>query len=123
LEWPRATGNWSANGKIAFDNGSPSSGDILVISADGGGLEQLTRPGYAQHPPRLIAQRPEDRVHEHADGNDEIYFMNADGTDPTRLTFNPATDNAAAWSPDGQKILFQSARDGNVEIRSRIRCR
>jgi Tol biopolymer transport system component len=55
--------------------------------------------------------------------NDEIYFMNADGTDPTRLTFNPATDNAAAWSPDGQKILFQSARDGNVEIRSRIRCR
>ena len=35
------------------------------------------------------------------DGNDEIYTMNADGTNPIRLTNNTGTDVDPAWSPDG----------------------
>jgi TolB protein len=46
------------------------------------------------------------------DGNPEIYTMAADGSDPRRLTNNPANDNSAAWSPNGQKIAFVSDRDG-----------
>src|SRR5207247_1940126 len=45
------------------------------------------------------------------DGNDEIYVMNADGSSPTRLTNNPATDFEPAWSPNAQKIAFTSQRD------------
>jgi len=52
------------------------------------------------------------------DGNLEIYSMNADGTNPTNLTNNPAADIRAAYSPDGSKIAFQSGRDGNSEIYS-----
>jgi TolB protein len=33
------------------------------------------------------------------DGKDEIYVMNADGSNQTRLTNNPAFDFAPAWSP------------------------
>jgi hypothetical protein len=33
------------------------------------------------------------------DGNYEIYVMNADGTGQTRLTNNPAADNASNWGP------------------------
>jgi Tol biopolymer transport system component len=33
------------------------------------------------------------------DGNAEIYVMNADGTNQTRLTINPANDFDPAWSP------------------------
>ena len=50
------------------------------------------------------------------DGNDEIYSMYADGTSPTRLTNNPASDYDPAYSPTAQKIAFTSKRDGNDEI-------
>jgi Tol biopolymer transport system component len=40
------------------------------------------------------------------DGDFEIYLMNADGSDPTRLTTNPADDREPAWSPDASEIAF-----------------
>ena len=43
------------------------------------------------------------------DGNSEIYVMNADGSNPTRLTFSDMADSFPYWSPDGSKILFQSS--------------
>jgi Tol biopolymer transport system component len=50
------------------------------------------------------------------DGNSEIYVMNANGTNQTRLTRNPASDVKPSWSPDGKQIAFQTNRDGNDEI-------
>jgi Tol biopolymer transport system component len=46
----------------------------------------------------------------------EIYIMNKDGTEQTRLTNNPAIEEDPNLSPDGTKILFISFRDGNGEI-------
>jgi len=43
-------------------------------------------------------------------GNAEIYVMNADGTSPTRLTNDPQADGRPVFTPDGQTILFHSAR-------------
>jgi hypothetical protein len=49
-------------------------------------------------------------------GNPEIHTINADGTDPARLTNNGADDLSPKWSFDGTKIAFVSTRDGNPEI-------
>src|SRR5258705_597860 len=45
------------------------------------------------------------------DGNSEIYVMNADGTNQTRLTNNPADDQNPSMSPDSSKIAFTSNLD------------
>lgn len=45
------------------------------------------------------------------DANYEIYVMDPDGNNQTRLTNHPATDDAPRWSPDGTRILFESLRD------------
>lgn len=53
----------------------------------------------------------------HRDGNTaEIYVMNADGSNQTRLTNNAFTDSLPAFRPDGQKIVFFSDRTGNDQI-------
>lgn len=43
-------------------------------------------------------------------GNAEIYVMNADGTNPTRLTTDPQIDGDPVFTPDGQSIVFHSTR-------------
>jgi Tol biopolymer transport system component len=50
------------------------------------------------------------------DGNEEVYTMNADGTNRVDLTRNPADDTDPRWSADGSRIVFASNRSGNYQI-------
>ncbi len=44
------------------------------------------------------------------DGNNEIYVMNPDGSDQTRLTFDSRNDQRPDISPNGEQIVFSSNR-------------
>lgn len=49
-------------------------------------------------------------------GNWDIYLAPADGASATRLTFDPASDQGAAWAPDRSRVAFHSFRDGDADI-------
>ncbi len=50
------------------------------------------------------------------DGNDELYLMDYDGENQTRLTFNKVIDLMPAWSMDGQAIAYTSYRHNNPDL-------
>jgi len=103
---------WSPDGKqIAFAHffGDNSFTDIALINVDGSGLTRLTN-SHGEYP----TWSPDGTQIAFAtarDGNYEIYVMNADGTNQTRLTDNPAYDMSPVWSPEGTQIAFDTQRD------------
>jgi Tol biopolymer transport system component len=50
------------------------------------------------------------------DNHDDVWIINADGTDLTQLTDSAAHDFDPSWSPDGSRIAFRSERSGDPEI-------
>ena len=60
--------------------------------------------------------------HSNSAGNTELYVMNPDGTDQTRITFDPRVDQQPDISPNGRQIVFNSTRitdtnpEGDLEI-------
>lgn len=50
------------------------------------------------------------------DGDQEIYLMDADGSNLRQLTRNTSADDYPSWSPDGRFIAFISNRDGSYAL-------
>ncbi|HEX9563858.1 MAG TPA: hypothetical protein VF981_07795 [Gemmatimonadaceae bacterium] len=48
-------------------------------------------------------------------GNRDLYVLDEDGREVTRLTADPAEDFGGAWSPDWRWIAFTSKRNGRSE--------
>ena len=46
----------------------------------------------------------------------EVFVINADGSGEINLSNSPGWDLGARWSPDGQRVVFSSERDGNHDI-------
>lgn len=48
--------------------------------------------------------------------NSDLWIINSDGTNLTRITTNPNRDYWPVWSPDGQKLAFTSVNSGNYDL-------
>ncbi|HKE78230.1 MAG TPA: hypothetical protein VKB54_02945 [Solirubrobacteraceae bacterium] len=116
--------------KIAFRHGDDlvePSGDeeIYVMDADGTNVRRLTDNADFDSAPawspdgRQIAfeNAPAATLQPGVEPQEkDIYVMDADGTNVRRLTDSPGLDEGPVWSPDGTKVAFSSARDGQQEI-------
>jgi Tol biopolymer transport system component len=104
------------NGKIAYNS---SDGYIHTMNPDGSGTTILPIPAepYGGAEPAFSPDGTKITFYSSQNSEKyEIYTVNIDGTDVTRLTNNSANDMEPTFSPDGKKIAFTSDRDGNYEI-------
>lgn len=122
---------WSPDGSQLVFSGTRFGGiNIVRMNADGTGQVPLTdtldpiintQPAWSPDGTKIafVSNRAGT-----GSGRAEIWVMNADGTNPVRLTENIllgsffGADTGPAWSPDGTRIAFSSTRNGlnNPEI-------
>ena len=121
---PQHDATWSADGlRLAWTKveQTPGQGNLDLWTSLADGSE-----------PRLLAGNKDGLSHEEwaswsPDGkqlvftstfekNQELYVVDADGENRTRLTNDPAFDVHPHWSPDGKKIVFASSRWGDFEL-------
>jgi Tol biopolymer transport system component/DNA-binding winged helix-turn-helix (wHTH) protein len=108
--------------KIVFASDRSGAGGIWVCESDGSKPRLLRSCGpYNTGTPRWS---PDGRriVFDSsscvpgADGNPDIYLIDAEGGTPTRLTDHPGEDIVPSWSRDGQWIYFASNRNGTMQV-------
>src|SRR5207253_9113056 len=93
----------------------PRMSTMLLLTA---GLHKGAACNYSNGPmtlPAVAARSGRIAFTSDRDGTEQIYLMNADGSNPTRLTRGPASNSNAAWSPDGTTIAFASNRARNAK--------
>jgi TolB protein len=107
---------WSPDGKkIAYmSSGYDLCDQIFVVNADGGDPVQLSDGYNYEGEPAWSPDSKKIVYCQYSTGNSQIYVMNEDGTNQTRLT--QGSDHYPAWSPDNKKIAFSSNRDANHQI-------
>jgi TolB protein len=115
---------FSPNGKrIVFTRYDGKRG-LYRIKADGSGLKRLTtnrsddNAAFSPDGERIVFARGEYGPLKRgmAPVGPDIWVMRADGTHERALTSNPAPDDYPTFSPNGNKIAFDSERGDNADI-------
>jgi Tol biopolymer transport system component len=114
--------SWSPDGsKIAFVSARDGNDEIYVMNADGSNQTRLTNntafdwdPAWSPDGTNIAFASTRDFASTPGNVNDflELYVMDANGSNPVRLTTNNKGDGQPSWSPDGTKIAFTTQRDG-----------
>ena len=90
---------------------------IRVMDADGTNDRAITAVNNSRdHLPAWSPDGTQILFTTDRDGNEEIYRMNADGSNQINVSRSDSIDHTPSWSPDGTQITFVSARDGYLEV-------
>ena len=114
------------SGTLAFQSDVRSSSNpngrvkIYRIDLATGVITPLTRDGdWNDEQPRWSPDGQRIAFKSDRSGSYNLYVMDADGRNVTRLTDHGGSDHDPAWHPDGQSLLFASDRDrgaGRVDL-------
>ena len=106
-------------GRIAFQSDRGGSYDIYVADADGRNAVNLSNTAGRDERGPDWSPTGAQIVYEVGDGRDngELWVMNADGSNPHRLSNQVVLGRAPAWSPNGGSVAFmRQGSDGYWQI-------
>jgi len=90
---------------------------IYRSDAEGTGPIELTKLfGYTVGSPVWSPDGSRIAFDARVEGNPDIWVMNADGSQPRRMTTEMSEDVTGAWAPDGNSIVFCSNRSGDLQL-------
>ncbi len=104
--------------KLVFQSNRNGNWDIYILDVETLTEKRLTDSAEDEVFPawspngKLIAYIVQDE-----NGNTDLYAMNIDTGQVKRVTTDGKTINAV-WSPEGDRIAYQSERDGNLDVYS-----
>ena len=95
--------------RILMTRLGPSQSSLFVSNADGSGEQKLTE-GYLDYNPVWSPDGQWIVFTSERNGSADLYRMRPDGSGLERLTDDPAYDDQATLSPDGNRIAFVTTR-------------
>jgi Tol biopolymer transport system component len=107
------------DGKLLFQSNRDGNYDIYVMDLETGMVTRLTDSPEHEFEPALSPDGTRiafARARIDMSGQD-IYVMNADGTDPQRIVYmDESIAMCPDWSPDGSQIIFYATRASHFHL-------
>jgi eukaryotic-like serine/threonine-protein kinase len=105
------------NGTLVFRSGVPSLQALAWLDREGKRIAAVGDPGQLiQTVLSPDGKRATVSVYDHAAHNNDLWIYDLVRNLRSRFTFDPANENGGVWSPDGSRVVFNSSRNGHLDL-------
>jgi TolB protein len=105
------TASFSPDGKLIYYASSAAGvAQIFVAGIDGQGFRRISHRDAISVEPKVNPKNPNTLLFVSGPNGQQIYSMNAEGTNVERVTNGEGEASNPSWNPDGQHIAFSWTR-------------
>jgi Tol biopolymer transport system component len=104
--------SWAPDNKIVYASDASGSADIYEVSANGGGVRQLTSGMNRNYSPTVAPDNRFIAFHSNRSGIFQIWRMDRDGSNPVQLTTGNSESNWPRFSADGRWVFYEHFESG-----------